>query len=128
MDASTSKSCPTHPIGKLTDEEWEEVKAYNKKDLDATQIVLEHFASELTAITSLSNRYQMDLRSVHQAGIASRILCTAYRDRHGQGPVRISTPTSVRYTPPAPVCRPRSVAAAEWFDQITTEAFPLSGG
>ena len=38
------------------------------------------------AIAALSQRYSMDLRSSHQAGIASKILCAAYKAQHGADP------------------------------------------
>ena len=80
---------PYEPDQVLTGEEWGEVKQYNRKDLDATKAVLEHFAPELQAIAALSRRYGVDLRSVHQAGSPQKILCSAYRDQHGTDPVRI---------------------------------------
>ena len=109
----------------MTDAEWAEVKQYNKKDLHDTQDLLDYFSPELQAIAVLSQRYNMDLRSVHQAGIASQILCTTYRRKHGQDPIRRVPPTSVRYTPPSEVRRPRNPAAAAWYDRLTSESFPM---
>ena len=75
--------------------------------MEATATALDHFAPELTAIAALSQRYNLDLRSVHQAGIASQILCSAYRDRYGCKPVQ-ALPGEVRYTPPAQSGGPRT--------------------
>jgi hypothetical protein len=116
---------PYSPESPLSDAEWEHVKAYNRKDLEATKAVLDHFAAELAALAALSNRYDLDLRSVHRAGIASKVLCAAYRDRHGVDPVRSAPPGSVRYRPPGPVNRPRNDVAAAWFDRLCSEEFPL---
>ena len=115
---------PFEPDQELTDAEWQEVLLYNRKDLEATATALDHFAPELTAIAALSQRYNLDLRSVHQAGIASQILCSAYRDRYRCKPVQ-ALPGEVRYTPPSAVRRPQNPIAAAWFDRVTTEAFPL---
>jgi hypothetical protein len=116
---------PYDPTKPVTDAEWEHVKAYNKKDLDATRLVLEHFAPELEALATLSNRYDLDLRSVHQAAIAGQVLCAAYRDRYGRDPSKVAPPASVRYQPPSPVVRPRNEVAAGWFDRLCSEEFPL---
>jgi hypothetical protein len=116
---------PYPPDQELTDAEWIEVKRYNKKDLAATRLALDHFSPELTAIAALSQRYNLDLRNVHQAGIASQVLVTAYRDRHGCKPVQAVPPASVRYRPPGPVRRPQNPVAAAWFDRLCTEAFPM---
>ncbi|HMB05948.1 MAG TPA: DNA polymerase domain-containing protein, partial [Isosphaeraceae bacterium] len=116
---------PYDPTKPVTNTQWEEIKQYNEKDLAATKLVLEHFTPELEAISALSARYDIDLRSVHQAGIASQILCAAYRDRYGRDPVKVASPASVQYRPPGPVVRPRNEVAAAWFDRITSESFPL---
>src|SRR5512135_596126 len=116
---------PFEPNQELTDAEWAEVKRYNKKDLHDTQDLLDYFSPELQAIAALSNRYGCDLRNTHQAGIAAKILCDAYRHQYGCKPVQASPPPSVRYTPPSPVRRPQNPIAAAWFDRVTTEAFPL---
>jgi hypothetical protein len=77
LNAVHLEELPYDPNQPLSDEEWEHVKAYNKKDLDNTRVVLDRFAPDLHAIAALSNRYRMDLRSTHQAGIATKVLCTA---------------------------------------------------
>ena len=125
LGAKHLQELPYPPDQELTDAEWVEVRKYNRKDLEATRLPLDHFAPELQAIAALSQRYGMDLRSVHQAGIASQILCSAYRDRHGQDPSRVEPPARVRYQPPSEVRRPQNPVAAAWYDRITTEAFPM---
>jgi hypothetical protein len=118
---------PFDPLsGPLSDAQRAEVEAYNKKDLQDTKAVLDHFAPELHALASLSERYQIDLRNVHPAGVAGAVLVADYHRAHGRDPVRLPTPTSVHYHPPAPVRRPRTGAAAAWFDRLTGEEFPLA--
>ena len=125
LGAKHLQELPYPPDQELTEAEWAEVRKYNRKDLEATRLPLDHFAPELQAIAALSQRYGMDLRSVHQAGIASQILCSAYRDRHGQDPSRVEPPARVRYQPPSEVRRPQNPVAAAWYDRITTESFPM---
>ena len=116
---------PYDPDRPLSDAEWEEVRRYNKKDLAATRLAFEQFAPELEALAAFSNRYDLDLRNVHPAGIASKVLCAAYRAKHGHDPIRIPPPPSVRYSPPPPVMRPRNAVAGAWFDRLCGEEFPL---
>jgi hypothetical protein len=116
---------PYPPDQELTDAEWAEVRKYNRKDLRDTQDLLDYFSPELQAIAALSNRYGCDLRNTHQAGIAAKILCDAYRHQHGCKPVQASPPPSVRYTPPSPVRRPQNPIAAAWYDRLTSESFPM---
>jgi hypothetical protein len=125
LGAKHLQELPYPPDQVLTGEEWGEVKQYKRKDLDATKAVLEHFTPELQAIAALSRRYGVDLRSVHQAAVSAKILCGAYRDQHGTDPVRIATPESVRYTPPAEVRKPACPIAAAWYDRLCSEAFPM---
>ena len=118
---------PYDPDRLLSDAEWAEVKHYNVKDLAATRLAFEHFAPELAALAELSARFGLDLRLVHPAGVAQRVLCAAYRAKHGSDPIRISPPVLVPYNPPPQVRRPRNAIAGEWFDRITSEAIPLDG-
>ena len=116
---------PTRPV---TDAEWAEVKAYNRKDLDDTWVVLDHFTPELHALAALSTQYCVDLRNVHQAKIAQTVLTVAFHRAHGRFPRKITTPPSVRYSPPPPVRRPRNPVAAKWFDRLCAEEFPFRAG
>ena len=118
---------PYPPDRELTAAEWEEVKAYNRGDLDLTRAAISHFGPELEALAALSNRYGLDLRSTHPAGIASAILCAAYRAKHGRDPIRVAPPAAVCYRPPGCVRRPRNPIAAEWFDRLCGEEFPMGG-
>ncbi|HMB05301.1 MAG TPA: DNA polymerase domain-containing protein, partial [Isosphaeraceae bacterium] len=119
---------PYDPERSLSDEEWEEVKRYNQKDLEDTKVVLDHFSPELDALSALSQKYGMDLRSTHPAGVASRVLCAAYQSQHGADPVRVEPPGRIRYRPPAAVRRPQNPIAAARFDRLVTEEFPLIVG
>jgi hypothetical protein len=117
---------PFPPDKELTHAEWEVVKAYNREvDLEATLASLRHFAPELAALAALSERFRLDLRSVHQAGISTRVLCSAYRRQHCCEPTQIATPESVRYVPPDAVERPRNAVAAAWFDALVSGSFPM---
>ena len=124
---------PYDPESLLSDAEWGEVRQYNRRDLEATKAALAHFTPELAALTALSNRYDLDLRNVHPAAVAQRVLCAAYRAKHGSDPTKIPPPASVRYSPPklsgsgsgSPVRRPQTPSAGAWFDRLCGEEFPL---
>ena len=85
---------------------------------------LDHFTPELQAIAVLSQRYNMDLRSVHQAGIASQICAPPTGDQHGQDPIRVG-PRPASGTPHPARCGGRGTRAAAWYDRLTSEAFPM---
>jgi DNA polymerase len=119
------RELPFDPDQVLSTSEWQEVKDYNRVDLEHTWAVLEKFAPELSAIASLSTQFNLDLRSISTPQIVERVFVQAYEKKHGRKPGSASMWNQVQYRPVAGVKRPRNMAAAEWFDKLVNHPIPL---
>jgi hypothetical protein len=121
----TIQELPYPPDATLDDDAWQEVKTYNRVDLEVTWTILERVAPELAALTQLSREFDIDLRSVSTPQVVERLFKAAYQKQKGCYPRPSPVPDSVRYHPPSGVVRPQTPAAAEWFDRLTSEAIPV---
>jgi putative DNA primase/helicase len=108
----------------LTDAQWEEIKAYNRVDLEHTWALLERLAPELSALASLSAEFSQDLRSVSNPQVVERVFLSEYRKAHSRDPVRANW-TEVRYRPLPGISRPRSWDAGDWLDKLVNEPIPM---
>jgi P4 family phage/plasmid primase-like protien len=119
------RELPFDPDKVLTDQEWEEVREYNRVDLEHTWALLERLAPELSALASISSEFDQDLRSVSNPQVVERVFAAEYRRAHGSDPVLVGGWTEVRYKPVDGVQRPRTSDAADWFDKIVNEPIPM---
>jgi P4 family phage/plasmid primase-like protien len=119
------RELPFEPDRVLTDPEWEEIRAYNRVDLEHTWALLERLAPELSALASISNEFDQDLRSVSNPQVVERVFAAEYRRAHGCDPVRTDGLTEVHYEPVDGIQRPRTPDAALWFDRIVNEPIPM---
>jgi P4 family phage/plasmid primase-like protien len=119
------RELPFEPDRVLTDEEWEEIKKYNRVDLEHTWALLERLAPELSALASISSEFDQDLRSVSNPQVVERVFAAEYRKAHGSDPVPVSGWSEVRCGPVDGVQRPRTSDAADWFDKIVNESIPM---
>ena len=103
----------------MNDEQWDEVKRYNRLDLDHTWALLERFSPEFQALATLSEELGRDLRSTPTPRVCELVFLDAYRKVHGVEPRLPEPPREVLYRPVPGVVRPRTPEAAAWFDQIT---------
>jgi P4 family phage/plasmid primase-like protien len=119
------RELPFPPGTILTADQWQEVKAYNAVDLVHTWALLEQLAPELEALAALSRDQKQDLRSVSTPQVVERIFIAAYHKQHGCDPDRIQAPGSLRYRPVEGAVRPRTKAAAGWFDLVVNEPIAM---
>jgi hypothetical protein len=117
----TLRELPYRPDAVLSDEQWDEVKQYNRIDLGHTWALLERLAPELQALAELSREQGQDLRSVSSPQVVSRVFLSAYRDAHGHDPITTEGWTEVSYHPVPGIVRPHTADAADWFDRITSQ-------
>ena len=115
---------PYPPDQEPTDAEWVEVRKYNRKDLEATRLPLDHFAPELQAIAALSQRTAWTCDPCTKQESRARF-CAALPGSARPGSLSGRAPSALRYQPPSEVRRPQNPVAAAWYDRITTEAFPM---
>ncbi len=126
MGRPTLRELPYPPDAVLTNEQWDEVKAYNRIDLGHTWALLQLYAPELQALASLSEELDQDMRSTSSPQLVERTFLEAYRKKHrGNDPARWGVPDAVSYRPVEGVSKPRTPEAAAWFDQITTNPIPI---
>jgi hypothetical protein len=123
----TLRELPFEPGSILTDEQWAEVKAYNRVDLDHTWALLDRFGPELEALAALSEEQGQDLRSVPTPRVVERVFLNAYKRERGVEPTKPETPHEVIYRGVAGVRRPRTPEAAEWYDRVVDRPIPLVG-
>jgi hypothetical protein len=108
------------------DERWSRIREYNRRDLLSTYEILRRFAPELCALARLSNELGDDLRSIPSPQVVERFFVESYKAANGAEPKSIETPSSVRYRAPKSVKRPKTEAAREWFEKITTEPLRIA--
>jgi hypothetical protein len=122
----TLQELPYPPDAILSDLEWEDVKAYNRIDLEHTWALLQLFTPELQALVSLSDELAQDMRSTSSPQLVERVFLQAYRRQHrGSDPIRPMTPDTVCYRPVEGVKKPWTPEAAAWFLEITTNPIPV---
>ncbi|MBV8266646.1 MAG: hypothetical protein JO252_10000 [Planctomycetaceae bacterium] len=123
------RELPYPPDADLGAAEWAEIRAYNRVDLEHTWAVLEAFAPEIEALALLSAEHGVDLRSTSKPGVVETIFLGAYKAAHaGREPPRADVPLEVVYRPPAGVRRPRTAAAAAWFDAVAGRPLRVAWG
>jgi hypothetical protein len=120
------RELPYPPGTILTDEQWNEVKRYNEIDLGHTWVLVKWFAPELQALASLSEEQERDLRSTPTPRVVEHVFLNTFaRERHGAKPINPETPQEVIYRPVDGVVRPRTPAAAAWFDRVANRPLPV---
>jgi putative DNA primase/helicase len=122
------RELPYPPDKVLSDDEWSKVIEYNSIDLQDTWAVLKEFGPELQALAVISAERGFDVRSVPTPRVVEKVFLGAYQDKHGKKPPKPPSPSAVRFVARGGVVRPKTPAAAEWFERITTEQIPVRDG
>lgn len=112
------RELPYPPGTILTDEQWDEVRAYNAFDLSHTMALLERFAPELQALAALSEEQGQDLRSVPTPRVVESVFLDAFRRARGTDPARPEVPGEVVYRGVPGVVEPRTPGAAAWYREV----------
>lgn len=119
------RELPYDPRAILDDEQWAEVIRYNAVDLGHTWALLEWFAPELQALAALSEDLGQDLRSTPTPRVVESVFLDAYRRERGSEPALPEPPREVLYRPVEGVVRPRTPAAAAWYDKVVGPPLPV---
>jgi hypothetical protein len=96
MGRPVLRELPFDPDEDLADAQWEEIKAYNKIDLEHTRALLERLVPELSALAELSREFGLDLMNVSNPQVVERVFLAEYNKVHGRDPVRVGRWTQVR--------------------------------